>query len=92
MQVDFFFLSNKDSEKMRAGLTMVDTKSGSTVACGLPGKQAGAYVIEFICDAINHWGYKEEILKGDQENALKNLGSAVRDKRVTKTILEHSPK
>ena len=32
---------NKDKEKTRAGITVVDTKYGGTAACGLPGKNNG---------------------------------------------------
>ena len=48
--------------------------------------------MDFFVNCLNEWGFRDVIIRSDQEPALRAVLAGVKDKRAGQTILEHSPK
>ena len=94
ISADYLYFSDKGStEKSLPTVVIRDRLSKAIFSHLLPAKGVGsAYPEKAVLRDLNWLGYKRLVLKTDQENAIKALGTAVKAGFPNELTLEESPK
>ena len=89
---DYCFLGAKDDGATLIVQVTRDVTSKCTFAHAVPRKGVShLFGAEQVCTDIECLGYKDVVIKTDNEPAMITLQEEIRSRRTDKTILENSP-
>ena len=92
MVCDYCFLGDKDDGDTLIVQVMRDVNTKCIFAHAVPRKGVShVFGSEQICKDIEGLGYKEVVIKTDNEPAMITLQQEIKSKRSDRTILENSP-
>lgn len=95
VDMDFLFLTEKDSTEQLVVLVIKDTASGAIGATAVLDKTAAEFTVKFVAGILERWGYPRVILRTDGEPAIVKLAEAVRLTRNVndlETVLRTGPR
>ena len=89
---DYCFLGDKDDGETLIVQVTRDITSKCLFAHAVPRKGVShIFGAEQVCKDIESLGYKDVVIKTDNEPAMLTLQEEIKSRRVDKTILENSP-
>ena len=93
ISVDYMYMEppKEDKELGMPILVMKDRRTGWIQSSVVPRKGKCAHAIKEVCRGLDTLGYKQVVLKSDQEPAIMELKACVKRERGEDTIMEESP-
>ncbi len=91
VEVGYLFLTRPQHPDEKLTLLVMIWAHDGALARSVGAKGVMPYMLKFVTGTLGVWGFKDIVLKSDQEQAIVALGRAVKDGRRDKTQLINVP-